>query len=31
MELSQFMAERLYAGFVSGTEEPEEFRFMKAG
>ena len=24
MELSQFMAERLYSGFVSKTEEPEE-------
>ena len=31
MELSQFMAERLYSGFVSKTEEPEEFRFTKAG
>ena len=31
MELSQFMAERLYSGFVSKTEEPEDFRFTKAG
>ena len=31
MELSQFMAERLYSGFVSRSEEPEDFRFTKAG
>ena len=31
MEWSQFMAERLYSGFVSKTEEPEDFRFTKAG
>jgi len=31
MELSHFMAERLYSGFVSKTEKPEEFRFNKAG
>lgn len=31
MELSRFMAERLYSGFVSNTEEPEDFRFTKAG
>jgi hypothetical protein len=31
MELSQFMAERLYSGFVSKTEEPEDFCFTKAG
>jgi rubrerythrin len=31
MELSPFMAERLYSGFVSKTEEPEDFRFTQAG
>ncbi len=32
MELSQFrMAERLVSGFVSKTEEPEDFHFTKAG
>ena len=31
MELSQFMAERPYSGFVSKTEKPEDFRFTKAG
>jgi hypothetical protein len=31
MELSKYMAERLYSCFVSKAEEPEEFRFTKAG
>ena len=31
MELSQFVAERLYSGFVGKTEDPEEFHFTKAG
>lgn len=31
MELSRFMSKRLYSGFVSKTEEPEDFRFGKAG
>jgi rubrerythrin len=31
MELSESMTERLYSGFVSKTEEPEEFRFNNAG
>lgn len=31
MELSQFMAERLYSGFVSRSEEPEDSRFTKGG
>ena len=31
MELSRFMAERLYSGFVTKTEEPEEFRFHQSG
>jgi len=31
MELSEDMAERLYAGFVVKTEQPEEFRFTSGG
>jgi len=31
MELSQFMAERLYAGFVGKTEQPEDFRIANEG
>ena len=31
MKLSQFMAERLHSGFVSKTEEPEDFRIRRAG
>jgi len=31
MELSQFMAERLYSGFVSKTEQPEDFRIADEG
>jgi hypothetical protein len=31
MELSKYMAERLYSCFVSKAEKPEEFRFTKAG
>src|SRR5215469_15269455 len=31
MELSQSMAERLYSGFVSKTELPEDFRFTNVG
>jgi rubrerythrin len=31
MALSKNMAERLYSCFVSKAEEPEEFRFTKAG
>jgi rubrerythrin len=31
MELSQHIAERLYSGFVSKTENPDEFQFTKAG
>jgi hypothetical protein len=31
MELSQFMADRLYSGFVTQTEQPEEFTFTKEG
>jgi rubrerythrin len=31
MELSKYMAERLYSCFVSKTEEPEAFRFTEAG
>ena len=30
MELSQVMAERLYSGFFSKTEEPEEFRLTES-
>lgn len=31
MELSRLVAERLYSGFVSKTEEPEDFRFANGG
>jgi len=31
MELSQFMAERLYSGFVSKTEQREDFRIANEG
>jgi hypothetical protein len=31
MELSGFMAEGLYSGFVSKTERPEDFTFKKEG
>ncbi len=31
MELSPFMAERLYSGFVTKTEDPKDFRFTKEG
>ena len=29
LKLSQFMAERLHSGFVSKTEEPEDFRIKE--
>jgi rubrerythrin len=31
MELSPFMAERLYSGFVSRTEQPEDRQYIAAG
>ena len=31
MELSPHIAERLYAGFVSKIEQPEDFHFTKPG
>jgi len=31
MPLSRYMASRLYSCFVSGSEEPEDFRFTKEG